>query len=147
MHPRPYLSKRPSLFELITRKGVNKLPRVEYLQHQQGFPELVEATDGLHQSYSGPVFAFPTPLQTLRTAARTIKMPSKESGIGDDEQNGSIFSISGPVIVAENMIGVAMYELCQVGHQQLVGEVIRIEADRATIQVYEETGKIIIVSM
>lgn len=30
---------------------------------------------------------------------------------------------------------------CRVGHDQLVGEVIRIEADRATIQVYEETGK------
>lgn len=27
-----------------------------------------------------------------------------------------------------------------VGHDSLVGEVIRIEADRATIQVYEETG-------
>lgn len=48
--------------------------------------------------------------------------------------------MSGPVIVAENMIGVAMYELCKVGHDELVGEVIRIEADKATIQVYEETG-------
>ena len=38
------------------------------------------------------------------------------------------------------MIGVAMYELVKVGHDQLVGEVIRINADRATIQVYEETG-------
>lgn len=38
------------------------------------------------------------------------------------------------------MIGVAMYELCKVGHDELVGEVIRIEADKATIQVYEETG-------
>lgn len=38
------------------------------------------------------------------------------------------------------MIGVAMYELCKVGVQELVGEVIRIEADKATIQVYEETG-------
>lgn len=28
----------------------------------------------------------------------------------------------------------------RVGHENLVGEVIRIEADRATIQVYEETG-------
>ena len=28
-----------------------------------------------------------------------------------------------------------------VGHDQLVGEVIRIEADKATVQVYEETGK------
>lgn len=38
------------------------------------------------------------------------------------------------------MIGVAMYELCKVGNDELVGEVIRIEADKATIQVYEETG-------
>jgi V-type H+-transporting ATPase subunit A len=31
-----------------------------------------------------------------------------------------------------------MYELVKVGHGELVGEVIRIEADKATIQVYEE---------
>lgn len=35
----------------------------------------------------------------------------------------------------------AMYELVKVGHHQLVGEVIRINADQATIQVYEETGR------
>ncbi|KAF2203789.1 V-type ATPase [Delitschia confertaspora ATCC 74209] len=45
-----------------------------------------------------------------------------------------------PVIIAENMIGCAMYELVRVGHDNLVGEVIRIEADKATIQVYEETA-------
>ncbi|KAI9807102.1 MAG: H(+)-transporting V1 sector ATPase subunit A [Sarcosagium campestre] len=45
-----------------------------------------------------------------------------------------------PVIVAENMIGCAMYELVRVGHDNLVGEVIRIEADKATVQVYEETA-------
>lgn len=33
-----------------------------------------------------------------------------------------------------------MYELVRVGHDKLVGEVIRIEADKATIQVYEETA-------
>ncbi|KAI9787329.1 MAG: H(+)-transporting V1 sector ATPase subunit A [Peltula sp. TS41687] len=57
-----------------------------------------------------------------------------------EEQYGSIFSVSGPVIVAENMIGCAMYELVRVGHQGLVGEVIRIDADKATVQVYEETA-------
>ncbi|KAJ9491893.1 V-type proton ATPase catalytic subunit A [Penicillium thymicola] len=57
----------------------------------------------------------------------------------DSEKPGSIFSVSGPVVVAENMIGCAMYELCRVGHGLLVGEVIRIEQDKATIQVYEET--------
>lgn len=66
-------------------------------------------------------------------------MPPKRDD-DDDTQGGSIFSVSGPVIVAENMIGCAMYELCKVGHDSLVGEVIRIDADKATIQVYEETA-------
>lgn len=71
------------------------------------------------------------------TQQTTVKMGSR----GDDEsQQGSVFSISGPVIVAEHMLGCAMYELCKVGHDQLVGEVIRIDADKATIQVYEETA-------
>ena len=33
-----------------------------------------------------------------------------------------------------------MYEICKVGSEELIGEVIRIEGNRATIQVYEETG-------
>lgn len=33
-----------------------------------------------------------------------------------------------------------MYEICKVGHEELTGEVIRIEGGKATIQVYEETG-------
>jgi V-type H+-transporting ATPase subunit A len=38
------------------------------------------------------------------------------------------------------MIGVCMFELVRVGHYELVGEVIRIDGDKATIQVYEETS-------
>ncbi|CEP15485.1 hypothetical protein [Parasitella parasitica] len=63
--------------------------------------------------------------------------------IGDHEREsdfGSIFSVSGPVVIAENMRGSAMYELVRVGHNELVGEVIRIDGDKTTIQVYEETG-------
>jgi len=44
------------------------------------------------------------------------------------------------VVIAEQMHGSAMYELVRVGHLELVGEVIRIEGDKATIQVYEETS-------
>jgi hypothetical protein len=73
----------------------------------------------------------------------TFKMPPKSkrelNEFGED-MYGSVFSVSGPVIVAENMIGCAMYELVRVGHDNLVGEVIRIENDKATIQVYEETA-------
>lgn len=38
------------------------------------------------------------------------------------------------------MTGSAMYELVRVGHAELVGEVIRLDGDKATIQVYEETS-------
>lgn len=53
---------------------------------------------------------------------------------------GSVFSVSGPVVVASQMTGAAMYELVRVGHYKLVGEIIRLEGDTATIQVYEDTS-------
>ena len=110
--PRSLVS-RPSLFELITKKNIEDLSDLSYLQHQLGIrvPDLIEELDELPYSSKSFVSAFPVPIQHLHSTARTIRMPSKESGIGDDDQNGSIFAISGPVITAENMIGVAMYEL------------------------------------
>jgi hypothetical protein len=44
------------------------------------------------------------------------------------------------VVTAERMAGSAMYELVRVGYYELVGEIIRLEGDMATIQVYEETS-------
>jgi vacuolar-type H+-ATPase catalytic subunit A/Vma1 len=38
------------------------------------------------------------------------------------------------------MSGAAMYELVRVGTDKLIGEIIRLEADTATIQVYEDTS-------
>lgn len=43
------------------------------------------------------------------------------------------------MVIAQQMSGAAMYELVRVGHSELVGEIIRLEGDLATIQVYEET--------
>ena len=40
-----------------------------------------------------------------------------------------------PVVTAQHMAGAAMYELVRVGHDQLVGEIIRLEGGFATIQV------------
>ncbi len=42
--------------------------------------------------------------------------------------------VSGPVVVADNMSGAAMYELIRVGADKLIGEIIRLEGDSATIQ-------------
>ena len=44
------------------------------------------------------------------------------------------------VVVARNMSGAKMYELVRVGHQGLVGEVIKLSEDTASIQVYEDTS-------
>ena len=74
----------------------------------------------------------------IENARKEIKRISLEDH--SESEYGSIYSVSGPVVIAENMIGCAMYELVKVGHDNLVGEVIRIDGDKATIQVYEETA-------
>lgn len=51
----------------------------------------------------------------------------------------SIIKISGPAVQAGHMFGCCMSEVVQVGRQKLIGEVIRIDGDTATIQVYEDT--------
>ncbi|AFN84098.1 vacuolar ATP synthase catalytic subunit A [Encephalitozoon romaleae SJ-2008] len=53
---------------------------------------------------------------------------------------GKVYSVSGPVVVGCDMIGCAMYELVKVGSEGLAGEIIKIDKDRATIQVYEDTN-------
>ena len=45
-----------------------------------------------------------------------------------------IRKVSGPVVVADHMSGAAMYELVRVGNDSLIGEIIRLEGDSATIQ-------------
>ncbi|BGP13864.1 hypothetical protein JCM10213_002502 [Rhodosporidiobolus nylandii] len=72
----------------------------------------------------------------MDNAKKTIRIQDEDR----ESKFGSVFSVSGPVVVAEKMAGAAMYELVRVGHDELVGEIIRIENDKATIQVYEETS-------
>jgi len=55
-------------------------------------------------------------------------------------QEGRIIKVSGPLIVAENMADVQMYDVVKVGKMKLIGEVIELRGDRASIQVYEETN-------
>jgi len=52
---------------------------------------------------------------------------------------GKIANIAGPVVVGKDMLGSLMYELVRIGDVGLIGEVIRVEGETATIQVYEET--------
>ena len=57
-------------------------------------------------------------------------------------QSGLVVKVSGPLVVAEKMSGAKMYDVVRVGTQNLLGEVISLAGERASIQVYEETGGI-----
>ncbi|URE30051.1 RabGAP TBC domain-containing protein [Musa troglodytarum] len=61
-----------------------------------------------------------------------------------ESEYGYVRKVSGPVVVADGMGGAAMYELVRVGHDNLIGEIIRLEGDSATIQVYEETAGLMV---
>jgi V/A-type H+-transporting ATPase subunit A len=56
------------------------------------------------------------------------------------EIKGKITRISGPVIEADSMRGSKMYDVVRVGAEHLIGEIIRLNEDVATIQVYEDTN-------
>jgi len=53
---------------------------------------------------------------------------------------GSISRISGPVVYAQEMRGSKLYDVVKVGEEKLNGEIIRLDADEAVIQVYEDTS-------
>jgi V/A-type H+-transporting ATPase subunit A len=52
---------------------------------------------------------------------------------------GKIVKIAGPVVVAKEMKGSKMYDVVKVGKEKLIGEIIQLSEDKATIQVYEDT--------
>lgn len=52
----------------------------------------------------------------------------------------SIIKVAGPLVVADGMAGAKMYEVVRVSGEKLVGEVIELHGDKASIQVYEETS-------
>ncbi len=59
---------------------------------------------------------------------------------GETLGEGKIIKVSGPLVVADNMAGARMYDLVRVSESRLMGEIIELQEDRASIQVYEETG-------
>ncbi len=56
-----------------------------------------------------------------------------------DTEAGTIGNVAGPVVKGINMRGCRMYDVVQVSDERLIGEIIELDGDKATIQVYEET--------
>ncbi|NLJ30115.1 MAG: V-type ATP synthase subunit A, partial [Clostridiales bacterium] len=53
---------------------------------------------------------------------------------------GTIRKVAGPLVIAEGMRDANMFDVVRVSSQRLIGEIIEIHGDRASIQVYEETS-------
>ena len=69
-------------------------------------------------------------IYSIDKGAKKIKMSSI----------GTITKISGPLVVAEGMRDSNMFDVVRVSKQRLIGEIIEMHGDRASIQVYEETA-------
>ena len=55
---------------------------------------------------------------------------------------GKILKVSGPLVIAEGMREANMFDVVRVGEKRLIGEIIEMHGDKASIQVYEETAGI-----
>lgn len=55
-------------------------------------------------------------------------------------KNGKIVKVSGPLVVAKDMDEANIYDVVKVGEKGLIGEIIEMRGDKASIQVYEETS-------
>ena len=53
---------------------------------------------------------------------------------------GKIIKVSGPLVVADGLADANMADVVRVGEQRLIGEILNMTGDRASIQVYEETS-------
>lgn len=55
-------------------------------------------------------------------------------------KEGTIVKVAGPLVIAEGMRDANMFDVVRVSEQRLIGEIIEMHGDRASIQVYEETS-------
>lgn len=54
-------------------------------------------------------------------------------------ENGKIVKVSGPLVLAKGMSDASIQDICEVSDKKLIGEIIEMRGDEASIQVYEET--------
>lgn len=55
-------------------------------------------------------------------------------------KTGTVVKVSGPLVIAEGMRDANMFDVVRVSKKHLIGEIIEMHGDKASIQVYEETS-------
>ena len=73
---------------------------------------------------------------------RRQAIPSGESILKEGRINlsGKVVKVSGPLVVATGLADANMSDVVRVGPQRLIGEILTMKGDSASIQVYEETS-------
>ena len=71
---------------------------------------------------------------------RSLNSKKEELVIPKPSKTGTIIKVSGPLVVAKGMEDANIYDVVQVSEKKLIGEVIEMKGDQASIQVYEETA-------
>ncbi|KAL0854410.1 hypothetical protein Bca101_059562 [Brassica carinata] len=155
-------SKRLSLTKIMQHhwivknadpKGVSTIPLnviPDFSPVHIGFSPTMREAGDIKEIQELIHFASHAPLNGIPVFGSTVQREKQVTGVKQTysqfhhEGAPRIFSpelpVSGPVVVADGMAGAAIYELVRVGHDNLIGEIIRLEGDSATIQVYEETA-------
>ena len=140
LRPRPQLRPRNSLIDLIARhqehqehhKSIRSPPRSVPTARSISYPdpeELVNVAAAVPLPITpidtdfglfpkAPETPETTPVTQKISSKPIIKMPRKQAEAAE-EHYGAVYSVSGPVIVAENMLGCAMYELVRVEHPRI----------------------------
>ena len=72
--------------------------------------------------------------------AELIFLKNKESEVIRQMSTGVIKKVAGPLVIASGMRDANMFDVVRVSNQRLIGEIIEIHGDEASIQVYEETS-------
>ncbi len=92
------------------------------------FPQNISNAPSVHNTQRKEAFA--------QARAENVKMKNNEL------ITGRTVKVSGPLVVAEGMRRANMYDVVHVGDRKLIGEIIEMHGDRASVQVYEETAGI-----
>ncbi|KAI0871416.1 ATP synthase alpha/beta family, nucleotide-binding domain-containing protein [Hypoxylon argillaceum] len=142
--PSQSLSRSPVLSPIASTAGATIVTITPSNSSPSSTPPLLAVSSPAASPHpTSPHESVPEAPEGSKKPTEAPKMaPSAKATNGDHDglNSGKVYSVSGPVVIAEDLLGVAMYELVKVGHDELIGEVIRINADQATIQVYEETA-------
>ena len=71
-----------------------------------------------------------------------VKEKKASSEVTEDKKAGEITKVAGPLVIAKDMKNAKMFDVVKVSDEKLIGEIIELKGDKASIQVYEETSGI-----